>query len=250
MKISVVILTCNQSALTMRCLSSLALMSAPGADSEVILVDNGSTDGTSDEVARQFPGVRIIRLPENVGVARGRNAGLAAAHGEHLMILDNDTIASPDTIAALSAYLDTHSGVGLVAPLLRNPEGRVQASFKSYPGLGVKLRNVMRSKEVTSFATDIPADDFEPFYVIGAAQMFTREVYEEVGGLDPTIFFGPEDADFCMAVRKSGRRVVCLPRLSIVHDWQRATTRRLLSRAALLHARALVHFWLKHRRIF
>ncbi|MDE6575478.1 MAG: glycosyltransferase, partial [Muribaculaceae bacterium] len=92
MKISVIVLTCNQRELTMQCLRSLAKFFAED-DNELILVDNGSSDGTADKVRKTFPEVRIIELGENRGVAAGRNIGLAAAKGEYLMILDNDTIA-------------------------------------------------------------------------------------------------------------------------------------------------------------
>lgn len=252
MDISVVILTCNQRALTLRCLESireLVTLSQFGHN-QIILVDNGSTDGTLADVTASFPQVMTVALGENRGVAAGRNAGLAVASGRNLMILDNDTIASPATIKAMSDYLDTHSDVGLVSPRLISPQGEVQTSFKPYPGLGVKLRNVIMPRRSTSFAHEVPDLPFEPFYTIGAAQMFPRSVYAQAGPLDERIFFGPEDADFCMAVRGLGFRVVYDPSVTIVHDWQRATTRRLMSRGAMLHARALIHFWIKHRRLF
>ncbi|MCM1067176.1 MAG: glycosyltransferase family 2 protein [Muribaculaceae bacterium] len=247
--ISLVILTCNQRELTLRCLASLRdFLVEPVC--ELILVDNGSTDGTAEAVAKAFPAVRIVRLASNMGVAAGRNAGLREATGKHLMILDNDTLAAADTIFGLSAYLTRHPEVGLVAPRLISPDGEVQTSFKGYPGLGTKLRNVLGRRRDVAPEADRPDTPFEPFYLIGAAQMFPREVYERAGGLDEHIFFGPEDADFCMAVRRQGLKVVYYPRLTIVHDWQRATSRRLFSAAARRHAAGLFYFYRKHKRWF
>ena len=249
MRISLVILTCNQRDTTLRCLRSLErFMAEP--DCELILVDNGSTDGTAEAVARKFENIRYVRLDENRGVAAGRNAGLRLAVGRHLMILDNDTIATPEAIYALSAYLDKHPDTGIVGPRLTNPEGLVQTSYKPFPGFGVKLRNVIAGASRTSIAANPPAEPFEPFYIIGAAQMFPRYVYEAVGGLDENIFYGPEDADFCMAVRKLGKKIVYNPHITIIHDWQRATTSRLLSAGARRHAAALLYFYRKHRRWF
>jgi len=88
----------------------------------------------------------------------------------------------------------------------------------------------------------------EPFYVIGAAQMFAADVYRAIGGLDENIFYGPEDADFCMAVRALGLRVVYEPSYSIVHHYQRVTSGRLLSQGARRHIKALLYFYRKHRR--
>lgn len=166
------------------------------------------------------------------------------------MILDNDTICDPATVVALADYLDTHGDVGLVGPRLVNPQGETQTSFRPYPGIFAKIRNIISGKRKSSITTVIPPAETEPFYLIGAAQMFRREIYEQAGGLDEKIFYGPEDADFCMSVRQQGYRVVYLPWLTIIHDWQRATTSRLLSQGALTHLKALLYFYRKHRRWF
>lgn len=238
--LSIVILTFNQADYTLKCLRSLR-----GVDAEIILVDNGSDDGTDRMVRDEFPEVIYIRNERNLGVAAGRNVGLRAASGRWLMLLDNDTEARPGEIMRLLDYLQNHSDVGLVAPALRDISGNLQDSFKSFPGLTVKIRNVISRREKK---VELPADAIEPFYVIGACQMFTREVYKTSGGLDEKIFFGPEDADFCMEVRRQGKRVVYLPDISVTHHWQRATTRRILSPLGRMHIRALIHFYVKHRR--
>ena len=80
--------------------------------------------------------------------------------------------------------------------------------------------------------------------------MFTRDVYQMAGPLDENIFFGPEDADFCMSVRSLWKKVVYYPALTIIHDWQRATNRSPFSQQARRHAAGLLYFYAKHRRIF
>lgn len=217
---------------------------------ELIVVDNGSADGTLQAIQRLYPAIHIFRFEANIGVAAGRNYGLRKARGRYLMILDNDTIVNPLAIHGMLNYLKTHPEVGLVAPLLRGPDGQIQQSYKQYPGIGVKIRNVILNKRRTSFVRHEPSGPLEPFYVIGAAQMFPAEVYHKSDGLDENIFYGPEDADFCMQVRKQGYRVVLNPAYTIVHDWQRSTTRRPLSKVSRRHIRALIYFYLKHRRFW
>lgn len=248
MNLSIVILTCNQLALTERCLRSISGL-AGNPDYEIILVDNGSSDGTASRIAELFPGVICISLPENLGVAGGRNAGAARARGKRIMFLDNDTVASSEAILQLERYLDEHPRCGVVAPRLIDPQGNTQESYKDFPGIGLKVRNWLGKRKDCS-EKPVPRHETMPFYVIGAAQMFPRDVFERVGGLDDNIFFGPEDADFCMAVRNLGLNVVYNPSVTIMHDWQRSTSARKLSRRAFLHAKALLYFYFKHKRLF
>lgn len=247
MRISIVILTYNQRDTTLRCLESLKVCMSK-SDCEIILVDNGSSDDICKVVSRLYPDVRLLHFDRNLGVSVGRNAGLKNSHGQYLMILDNDTIASESAIGFLSHYLEQHPEVGIVAPKLTDIFGTVQNSFKPYPSIGVKLYNILVGINRTSKAVTVPTEPIEPFYVIGAAQMFSREVYEAVGGFDEKIFYGPEDADFCMAVRACGKKVVYNPAVTIVHDWQRRTTGNLVSSIAWKHISALWYFYRKHRR--
>lgn len=246
-RVSLVILSCNQREMTMACLSSLKDF-VGRSDCETVLVDNGSDDGTGEAVEAAFPQVRVLRLARNRGVAAGRNAGLAICRGRLLMILDNDTLADSSTILGLASVLEGDSGIGVVAPRLVSLSGEVQASFHPYPGIISKLWNVVRGRRRSSAARHVPGSAIEPFYVIGAAQMFPAEVYKAAGGLDEHIFFGPEDADFCMAVRALGKRVVYEPSYTIVHHYQRTSTANVFSGTARRHLRGLVYFYRKHRR--
>lgn len=243
MVLSIVILTHNQKEVTARCLNALSCVS-DCSDIEVIVVDNGSTDGSHEYLPSLFKGIYLY-LPENCGVANGRNEGIRCASGKYVMLLDNDTIPTDKAIAGLVQYLEENDDVGLVAPRLVSPDGETQASFKAYPGLKEKLCNVLGRKQEGIAVPDV---DIEPFYVIGACQVFRRELIDRVGVLDGHIFFGPEDADFCMRIRESGMRVVYTPAITIIHDWQRSSARRPFSRLAWLHAKALLYFYRKHRR--
>lgn len=230
----------------MRCLASVAPI--VGADCEVILVDNGSADGTSAEVAERFPQIKIIVSERNLGVAGGRNLGLRHCSGDYLMILDNDTVARPSMILRMAEFLEMNPEVGILAPMLVSPEGEVQRSYKEFPGILLKLRNLLFQRSDSVGVNEVKSS--EPFYVIGAAQMFPRTVYERVGPFDENIFYGPEDADFCMAVRRSGLKVVYNPEFRIIHDWQRLTTSRPFSKMGRKHISALLYFYCKHNRWF
>lgn len=248
-RLSIVILTCNQRALLADCLQSLGALHSDDSV-EIIVVDNGSTDGTRDYLADAYPRVMLISNAENRGVAAARNQGLTAACGKVLMLLDNDTIASPEAIQALYDYAVSHPEVGVCGCRLVAPDGTVQQSFKSYPGLWVKVRNVLGMRRDEK---PLPTNDdgtTSPVYVIGACQAFRREVWEKVGPLDEHIFYGPEDADFCIRVAKAGWQVRYLPQVTITHLFQRATTKRALSPLGRKHIKSLLYFYWKHKRLW
>lgn len=248
MRLSVIILTCNQREYTRRCLASLGTL-LERDDTEVIVIDNASNDGTATMIGSEFPHVEVIINSGNRGVAPARNQGLQRATGKYVMLLDNDTIASAEAIDCLAAYLDNHSDVGLVASRLVDGDGVTQDSAKSYPGLLVKARNVLGLK---SSKSTFPQDEdgaIEPEYVIGACQMMRREVIEQIGLLDEAIFYGPEDADWCLRVHRAGWHIKYLPWVTITHLWRRATTRNIFSPLARRHIAGLIHLYIKHRRL-
>lgn len=247
--LSIVILTYNQKDFTLRCLDALTPYMEAHPDDEIVLVDNGSTDSTlSDIDNRNYSWKKqlvIVRQKENSGVAKGRNIGISKSSGDVVMILDNDTAPSRDAIEFLVNYIETNSATGLVAPKLCAPDGTVQESAKPFPGLGIKIKNVFGSrKEIIPEGNKVS----HPYYVIGACQVFRRNLYDKIGPLDEKIFYGPEDADFCMRIRKAGYSIDYNPAVSIIHDYQRATTRSIFSPLARKHISALLYFWLKHRR--
>ena len=234
----------------MRLLRSMEDWLRDNGEVEVVLVDNGSSDGTLKAVRQwmQTSGavnLRVIEAGENLGVARGRNLGLRAAKGDVLMLLDNDTVADPATFEGLRDHVLANPDCGIAAPALYAPDGELQASAKPYPGLWLKLRHVLcPGKELERERREL--EKRHPYYVIGACQVFRRDIPERVGLLDEKIFYGPEDCDFCIRVRKAGYTIDYLSGLRLIHDWRRLTRRSPFGRLGRRHAAALIRFWLRH----
>ena len=248
MRLSIIIITYNGLGFLTRCLASLRdFINDPSC--EVIIIDNYSTDGTLDFLRDNYPHLKLILNSENRGVAAARNQGLAIAKGEKLLILDNDTEATTVAINAMIDYLDEHPDVGLCSCRLVDKEGIPQDSCKPYPGLMIKVRNVLGVGNNVRYTPNAEGI-IEPVYVIGACQMFSRKVVDKVGRLDEKIFYGPEDADWCMRIRQAGWRIHCLDNYTIVHDYRRSTRRSPLSKLGRLHIKALIYFYWKHRRVF
>lgn len=263
--LSIVVLTCNQRDHTLRLLDSLRPILLTWRDedeTEVVIVDNGSSDSTLADIERfrlnadiSPDKLRVVALPTNRGVAAGRNVGLDTTRGDIILLLDNDTIINIEAITGMLNHLRSNPNCGICAPALVSPDGELQASAKPYPGLGIKLAHILCKGYELCKGHELRCERDElkkqhPFYVIGAFQMFRRKTLEKVGKLDDRIFYGPEDADFCTRVRDAGFTIDYIPELQIIHDWRRATRKKPWSRLALLHARGLLHFWIKHRRFF
>ncbi len=247
-RLSIIIITYNGLGFLTRCLDSLRTF-VDDPSCEVIIIDNYSTDGTLQFLRSNYPNLQLILNSENRGVAAARNQGIAVAKGEKLLILDNDTEANDEAINAMSNYLDAHADVGLCSCRLVDRQGEPQDSCKPYPGLMIKMRNVLGIDNKTRYVAD--ADGVvEPVYVIGACQMFWRKVVDKIGLLDEHIFYGPEDADWCMRIKQAGWRVHCLNNYTIVHDYRRTTKQRPFSELGRQHIKALLYFYWKHKRLF
>lgn len=247
--LSVVLISWNGRPYLDRCLRSLSFLDPQ--TSELIVVDNGSTDGTSEMVETDFPGVQLLRLSENKGVAYARNRALERATGRYIWILDNDTEVGEEATRGMLAFMDQHPRCGLCACKLIDADGLVQESCKVYPGLGQKVLNLLHGRSYRYvYGLRRMERPFEPDYLIGACQMVRRKAFEDVGLLDEHIFYGPEDADFCLRIRRQGWYLQYLPQFAILHHCQRASRKRLFSRLALVHTISLFYFYRKHKRLF
>ena len=247
-QLSIVIITWDQLSYLRDCLYSLrAVMQRE--DVEVIVVDNGSEDGTCQYLAVNYPRIHLHINDCNKGVAYARNRGLELVQGNKVLFLDNDTVVNENAISGMEIYLDEHPKVGLCACRLVDSNNQIQDSFKPFPGLWLKIKNVLGITKTNVPDLQTVTSPIEPVYVIGACQMIRREVIDRIGLLDEKIFYGPEDADYCMRIVAEGWKVVYLPQYTIVHHWRRATNKKLFSRLAWKHFCALCYFYAKYKRI-
>jgi len=266
--VSVVILTWNSMRHVGRCLGSLMGSDLCELDSEIIVIDNGSVDGTREYLeelqasgsdgrggaAQAKPCIRTVFNTENRGVAPARNQGLKLARGEYIMILDVDTVVPKRCFSILTSIMSANLRIGVLAPRLQSEDGSLQYSCRRFPTLVSKLarrlpgswaERVVRADYMVATDGLVYVD-----YAIGAAQFIRRKALNEVGWLDERIFYGPEDVDFCLRMWQSGWAVAHVPDPVIVHHESRITKRRLLSKVAVRHIIGLVYYFVKHRYLF
>ncbi len=254
--LSIVVVTWNTRELVARCLAALwreVVACRPRLACELIVVDNGSSDGTPEAVSERFPEARLVALPRNRGFAVGANRGLAAARGRLVLLLNSDAWLLPGALERAVAYLDAHPDVGVVGPRLLRPDGRPRASAHRYPRLASELvppgllalalpRRYPSWRALGPNPTDVEA-------VRGAALFLRRDLLRRVGGLPEQYFFFLEETDWCWKVRAAGLRVVHLPAARVVHLSGASSARSQPSLTRIEYHRSLYRFFLRHRGV-
>lgn len=212
---SVIIPVFNNWQYTERCLKSLERTGVTQR-AEVILVDNGSTDGTLERVRRQFPWVQIVRNETNLGFAIACNQGARVASSPFLVFLNNDTEVKPGWLDALLSAARRDPKVAVVGSKLLYPDGRIQhAGVRILHGLPYPLTAV----HLGHGKPDDPAfNNAGPVHAVtGASMLVRRDVFWAVGGFDTGYKNGYEDVDLCLKVRQRGFEILYEPRSVAIH---------------------------------
>jgi GT2 family glycosyltransferase len=213
--VSVVVLTWNQCDLTLECLESLGGSDFPNY--EIIVVDNASTDGTSEIVGAQFPMVKQIRNERNLGYAEGNNVGIrqALANGaDYVMLLNNDTVVHPRMLSALVWAAEARSPRGIVGPVIyrHGDSGSIWSAGCKIDWHHGRLLELASNQDV-----DLLHEPYEVDYVSGCALCIGRDVIERIGLIDPRFFIYFEETDWCARARAAGFRAFVVPEARIWH---------------------------------
>jgi len=249
--VSVVIITYNSSAYIRDCLRSLR---EAACVREVLVVDNASTDGSAELVARDFPEVRLLTNEKNVGYARGVNRGLRESREPFVLVLNPDVRVHPGAIESLWRRMEADPSIGIVGPKLLNPDGTLQHSCRRFYTLGTFiarrtfLRRVLPLGGIERRHLMVDEDHDAAMtvdWLIGAAMLVRREAADEVGPMDERFFLYFEDVDWCYRMSKRGWRVLYLPEAVMVHHHRRESARRPLGRTLRTHIASSLRFYEK-----
>ncbi len=225
-RLTILIVTWNSWGDLKRCLESIR--KAGAGDTEILVFDNGSIDGTAEKVRQQFPEVRLEQSPVNLGLPPAVNRGIQAARGEFVMLLDVDTEVKPGTPARLLDFLQHRPDIALVAPRIYTPEGTIEPSARNLPsamsGLFGRQSILTRLFPGNPFSRRYLAPEnlanTEPFRIeqVSAACMFMRRsLVDEVGPWDEEYRCYWVDSDWCAQIKRAGKAVYCVPDVGITH---------------------------------
>ena len=222
--LAVVIVSYNTCDMLRDCLRAIP-KAVEGLTAQVWVVDNNSPDDSAKMVTEEFPQAHLIANTDNPGFARANNQAIRETQARHILLLNPDTEAEPDSFACMVAYLDAHPDVGAVGPKLLNTDGSLQRNGRVFPsawgefGVYSGLRRLSPQKHEDRYEYGRADFDvvWEGDWMMGSCLMVPRRVIEEVGALDEEFFMFYEETEWCWRIRKAGYKVVYLPQARVIH---------------------------------
>lgn len=226
-ELSIVILNYNTRDLTLDCLASLRKVKNE-SDFEIILCDNGSSDGSVEAIKEKYPEVIIIENNANLGFAKGNNAAKNIAKGEYILFLNTDTIVYKDTIRKTLDYLKEHKDVGAVTCKLVLNDGSLDKDARrsfptpwvSFTHLALPLDRLFPKSKLFArywYGYISPDTTHDADVLQGAYFLAPKKLLDEVGWFDEDYFLDGEDIDLCWKIKEKGYRLVYYPEVSILH---------------------------------
>jgi GT2 family glycosyltransferase len=230
----------------------------PSCTFEVIIVDNGSTDGTIDVIQKCSSEVKLIANHENRGFAAANNQAIELSQGEYVLLLNPDTILHPKSLDKLVRFLNINKDVGACGPKLLNTDGSNQDSVRCFPSFrgalhrhtAFKFLGIFKGQYKKWVMYDYNHDKQQDVdQVMGAALMVRKSVIKQVGVMDERFFMYYEEVDLCYRIKQTGWRIVYIPEAVITHiggssSGQITVSKRIMAMTSLLK------FFRKHRGNF
>lgn len=253
MDLSIIIVNYNGKQDLLRCLGSLAAVGDEVA-CEVVVVDNGSTDGSVEAVRAAHPAVAVQDTGKNLGFAGGCNVGLALARGRHVLLLNPDTEVRPTALSLLVKALDDHPAWGIVGPMMVNPADRPYGAARRFP------TPYFLFCESTRLLYIFPHCRFFSRYVYGERDLMTLDAVDQVEGsalmisgrarqsvgpMDERFFLFFEEVDWCKRVKDAGYEIHIVPAATIRHHGA-TTMSRFYRQSRVANARSAMNYFAKH----
>ena len=254
MDVSVVIVNWNTREILRDCLVSV-YANTKDVEIEVIVIDNGSSDGSVEMVESEFPQAKIIANTENRGFAAANNQGMAVARGRYVLLLNSDTIVLDGAIDKATAFADSHPRAGITGCRILNRDKTLQPSCFMFPSvlnmllLGTYLPKVFpksrffgREQMTWWDRSDVREVDV----VTGCFMLVRREAIEQVGLMDEQFFMYAEETDWCYRFKEAGWQVMFTPDAEINHLGG-ASAEKVRAKMVLQWRKSMLLFFRKYK---
>lgn len=218
-EVSVIVVNFNTKAYIKRCIESI-LKTDRSVSKEIIIVDNGSTDGSVEYLQKlnNTKTIKLIKNSTNTGFSFAVNQGIKISSGKHVLLLNSDTVVKENSIKSLIDFANNTSDAGVVGSRLLNKDGSIQKSCLNFPSITNAIYEYFFgiigafSKYHPKDSAPTPVDA-----VAGASFLISRKALEKVGLMDTRYYFYFEDLDYCRRVYAEGLKVYYLPSSIVYH---------------------------------
>lgn len=252
-KLSIVILCWNDRKVICDCLESI-FAGTRSVDLEVIVSDNGSTDGSPELVRCKYPSVRILENRANLGFGKGNNVGIRASNGEYVLILNPDTIVHESSLDRLIEVAEQHPEAGAFGCRVLNRDGSYQRSARPFPSVRGDWMAALWLWPLAYVSDAFMPDEYIGWkgdtermvdWQSGCCVMFRGKLLKELGGFDEQFFYHCEEVDLCRRARNAGYPVLFTPVATITHLGGQSVSRFPI-RFALEKQRSRYRYFFKH----
>lgn len=246
---SFIIVCFNNRALLPSCIGSI-YRTLDRSRLEIIISDNGSTDGSVRLIGDQWPDITLIENGKNLGFAAAVNRGIAVARGSYVVLMNSDAELTPGALPTIGRFMNEHDDVAIAGGRLIDPDGTPQNSAAAFPGIATEfgLKPLLKLLFPGRYPGRVSTrhDHLDVDSIIGALMVVRMDAVKRMGRLDEDYFFFLEETDWCLRMKRAGMRVVIVPKAQIIHH-QGKTAKRYPIRAKVEYYRSLVTFMKKNR---
>lgn len=209
---------------------------------EIVVVDNASSDCSSQMVRTTFPDVRLLANEKNLGFAEGCNLAIKESQGSFVFLMNPDVEVLDDALALTYAFIAAHPEAGAVGPQLYNLDRTIQDSSFRFPNAWMSLidffplnHRLTRSRLNGRYPSHTNDEPYEIDHPLGAAIMLRRDALDKVGLMDEDLFMYCEEVELCMRLKRAGYKNYCLPSAHFIHHGGQSTGQRPLEMFVELH---------------
>jgi GT2 family glycosyltransferase len=233
MKLSILILCWNDLGVIVNCLESI-YASTHSTESEVIVSDNGSTDGSVEYIRKRYPRVHVIENGANLRFAKANNVGIRASKGEYILILNPDTIIHDSTLDKLVLFADQHPEAGAFGCRVLNPDGTYQVSGRPFASLRGEWLAALHLRPLGYFSDWFLSASYTGWkgetqrmvdWHSGCFILIRGDLLKRLGGFDEQFFYYYEDMDLCRRIWEAGYSIIYTPEVTITHLGGQSTKR-------------------------
>lgn len=226
-KVSIIIVSYNTRELLGDCITSAVSAGEPTTETEIIVIDNASSDVSAQMVREKFPRVKLIVNKENLGFARAVNQGLRESRGKYKLLLNSDTTLLENAIKTMIEFLEHNPSAGAIRPKILSPDGKLQRQ-------GSGFWRFLKS----------PDTPHRLKWVSGCCMMVRDEVIKEIGLFDENFFFYNEDVDYSCRMKERGWKLYYLPGATAIHLW--GASSKAIDKLLIEQYRGKYYYYQKH----